>query len=267
MTLPKQRTIGGDVSLDGIGVHSGEASTLTFRPAEAGAGIRFRRMDLDGTPEIPADLDHVSSTDHGTTLASGDAKVLTVEHVLAAAAARGIDNLTVEVSGPEAPIRDGSFQDFFKALGDAGTVEQEEDARLIRVHGPLSVEGDEGQSYVAAPADGLRISATIDFEHDAIGRQFGAFDVSPEAFASEIAPARTFGFKADAEALYARDLAKGASLENTIVLDDDGVMNDALRFEDEFLRHKVGDLVAIWPCWVAGCRAISWHSDPVIQGT
>lgn len=243
MTPPKQRTIEKDVSLEGVGVHSGEASTLTFRPGDEGTGIRFRRLDLDGQPEIPADLDHVVATDHGTTLGLGDARVLTVEHVMAAAAARRVDNLLVELSGPEAPIRDGSFQDFFAGLGDAGTVEQDAPARLVTVHAPLSVDGRGGESYVAAPADGLRVSATIDFTHPAIGRQFGSFDVDEETFATDLASARTFGFKADAEDLYARGLAKGASLDNTIVLDDDGVMNEGLRFDDEYLRHKVGDLL------------------------
>lgn len=243
MTPPKQRTIGTDATLEGIGVHSGEESRLTFRPAEPGSGIRFRRTDLEGTPEIPATLDHVVATSLGTTLGVGESKIMTVEHVMAAAGALGIDNLVIEVSGPEAPIRDGSFQDYVTALQDAGLVEQDADARVITVSTPVALEGKGGESYVAAPGQGLRISATIDFEHAAIGRQYGSFSITPETFQSEVASARTFGFEADEEELHARGLALGASLDNTVVLDSDGVMNEGLRFDDEFLRHKVGDLV------------------------
>ena len=243
MSGPSQRTISREVSLKGVGIHSGEEASVTFRGGDIGTGLRFRRADLEGQPCIPADLEHVASSDLGTTLAAGDAKVLTVEHVLAAFGALGIDNAIVDVHGPEVPIRDGSFADYLEALVDACPVEQSAEARVLTVSEPVSVSGAEAQSYVATRADGLRISATIDFDHTAIGRQFGSFGLDAEGFRKDIAPARTFGFKADAEALRARGLARGASLENTVVLDDGGVMNDGLRFEDEFLRHKVGDIV------------------------
>jgi len=242
-TPPRQRTIAKEVRLEGCGVHSGEAATLTFRAAEPGEGIRFRRVDLDEAPVVPARLDHVFDTELGTSLSSGETKVLTVEHVMAALGALEIDNATIDLSGPEIPIRDGSFQDYFRALTDAGAVEQEDEARVVSVGEPISTGGDAGQSYVATRGSGLRVSATIDFEHDAIGRRFGSFAAAARAFAIEVAPARTFGFEADSEALHARGLALGASLENTVVLDESGVMNDGLRFEDEFLRHKVGDII------------------------
>ena len=243
MRAPSQRTIASEITLEGCGVHSGEAATLTFRAAEPDTGIRFRRVDLEGLPEVPAGLDHVVDTDLGTSLAYGEAKVLTVEHVMAALGALEIDNVTLDLTGPEIPIRDGSFQDYFRALSDAGPVEQDAEASVISIGEPLTTDGGPGQSYVATKGSGLRVSATIDFEHDAIGRRFGSFSAAAGAFAIELAPARTFGFKADSEELRARGLALGASLENTVVLDDDGVMNDGLRFEDEFLRHKVGDIV------------------------
>ena len=242
MACPKQRTLGGERILEGIGVHSGESATLTMKPADGG-GLRFRRVDLEGQPEIPADLDHVVGTDLGTSLGAGDATVLTVEHVMAALAAAGIDNLVLDLTGPEPPILDGSFQRYLEAISEVGAIDLEEPAEILAVQKALTVSVDTGASYVASPAQDLRISATIDFEHATIGRQFGTFDVTEEAFRTEIAPARTFGFHRDAEELQARGLARGASLENTIVLDDDGVMNDSLRFEDEFLRHKVGDLI------------------------
>jgi len=244
MSGSRQRTIGSEVTLDGIGVHSGESATLTFRPAEPDAGIVFRRVDLDGAEEIPADVDYVVDTELGTTLGRGETRVLTVEHVLAAARGVGIDNLVVDVAGPEVPIRDGSFREYVDALDDAGVVEQEEDAEILTLHGPVEATGPAGGStYVATPADLLRISGTIDFEHSAIGRSYGSFLVDEEGFRSGLACARTFGFKSDADALHARGLALGASLENAVVLDEDGIINDSLRFDDEFLRHKVGDIV------------------------
>jgi UDP-3-O-[3-hydroxymyristoyl] N-acetylglucosamine deacetylase/3-hydroxyacyl-[acyl-carrier-protein] dehydratase len=238
-----QRTISREITLEGVGLHSGEATSVTFRTAGAGAGIRFRRIDLEGRPSVPADLDHVSSTDLGTTLGSGDARVMTVEHVLSALAAMRIDNAIIDVGGPEVPIRDGSSQDFVRAIHDAKPVDQDAEARVIAVTEPVTVTGPDGQCYVATPFAGLRISATIDFRHRAIGRQYGSFVVDEDGFRRDLAPARTFGFKADAEVLRARGLARGASLANTVVLDDQDVMNDELRFEDEFLRHKVGDIV------------------------
>ncbi len=244
MSGTRQRTIGGEVTLDGIGVHSGESATLTFRPADAGTGLPFRRVDLEGRPESPADVDYVVGTELGTTLGRGDARVLTVEHVLAAVSGVGVDNLIVDVAGQEIPIRDGSFREYVSALDDAGVVEQDEEVEVLRLHGVVEAGGPGGQSkYVATPADELRISGTIDFEHPAVGRRYGSFLVNESVFRDELAAARTFGFKNDADALHARGLALGASLDNAVVLDDEGVMNDELRFEDEFLRHKVGDVV------------------------
>ena len=243
MSHGNQHTIKEKVSLDGVGVHSGSSATLTFIPAPAHHGIRFKRIDLDGTPEIPVDLDHVAGTDLGTSLGEGDAKVLTVEHVMAALSARGIDNALLELSGPEPPILDGSFQGYLEALEKVGTEEQSAPRAVIQIPEPVTLELESGEFYVAAPGNGLRISATIEFDHPSIGRQFGTFFFSEGSFAQEIAPARTFGFRADADALHARGLALGASLENTVVLDENGVMNADLRFSDEFLRHKVGDMV------------------------
>lgn len=243
MSPGKQRTIGREVVLEGTGVHSGASAVLTFRPAPPDTGIRFRRVDLEGSPDVPATLEQVSGTDLGTNLGTGEARILTVEHVMAALAAQRIDNALLELSGPEPPIRDGSFLEYVQALDDAGAEEQDREARTIPVQDALTVREEGDESYVATPAEGYRISATIDFPHRSIGRQFGSFLIDPASFRQEIAPARTFGFREDAERLRARGLARGSSLGNTVVLDDEGVMNDDLRFPDEFLRHKVGDLV------------------------
>ncbi len=243
MSHGNQHTIKEMVFLDGVGVHSGAPATLTFLPAPANHGIRFKRTDLDGSPEIPVDLAHVAGTDLGTSLGEGEVRVQTVEHVMAALAAKGIDNVLLELSGPEPPILDGSFLGYIEVLEKAGAEEQEAPRAVIQIPEPITLKLKSGEFYVAAPGDGLRISATIEFEHPAIGRQFGTFFFSEGSFAQEIAPARTFGFKADTDALHDRGLALGASLENTVVLDENGVMNDDLRFPDEFLRHKVGDMV------------------------
>jgi len=240
MSRPRQRTLAREVTLEGVGLHSGEAAGVTLKPAEPGTGIRFQRV---GGDEVAASLDNVSGTDLGTSVGSGESRILTVEHVLAALAALAVDNVRLDVRGPEVPILDGSFQAWVGAFDDAGVVEQDAEASVIELSRPVYIAGNEGQTYVAAPSPCLRITATIDFAHPAIGRQHGTFMADEGGFRSGLAPARTFGFKGDAEPLRARGLALGASLENTVVLDDDGVMNDDLRFPDEFLRHKVGDVV------------------------
>jgi len=243
MTPPQQQTLAAAASFEGVGLHTGEAARIRILPADPGAGIRFRRVDLEGSPEIPATLEHVVSTDRGTNLGVGEARVHTVEHLLAAAAGLGLDNLVIEIDGPEMPIGDGSFRPFVDILLRAGIVAQSEPAEVLKVSQPLSVDGPAGARYVAAPGEGMRISGSIEFDHPCIGRQFWILDLSPAAFEEEIAPARTFGFKAEAEALRARGLALGATLDNAIILDEAGIASGELRFADEFVRHKIGDLV------------------------
>ena len=238
-----QRTIGKDVSLTGVGVHSGESATITLRPANVNTGIRFRRLDLDSCPEIPATLNHVVGTELGTSLANGGAQVSTVEHVMAALAAAQVDNAIIDLDGQEVPIRDGSFQDYVHALRDVGLKSQEVKPRVVRVKTKVTTTGGDGQSYSATMNMGLTVVASIDFDHSAIGRQSGEFSIDLENFETELASARTFGFKKDEEELHDRGLALGASLDNTVVLAQDGVMGGGLRFPNEFLRHKVGDLI------------------------
>ncbi|MEX0892351.1 MAG: UDP-3-O-acyl-N-acetylglucosamine deacetylase [Gemmatimonadota bacterium] len=245
MSAPKQNTLGAEASLEGVGLHTGRTATVRFRPAPAEHGIRFRRTDLPDAADIPADLEHVVSTDRGTSLGAEGARVDTVEHLLAAVAARGIDNLVVELDGAEVPIADGSFRPFLALLEQAGTAPQAADARVLELTTPITTAVEGGASYVATPASALRISATIQFDHPLIQRQFGTFDVTPEAFAHELAGARTFGFLREAEALRARGLALGANVDNALVLDEEGLASGSgeLRWADEFVRHKVGDVV------------------------
>jgi UDP-3-O-acyl N-acetylglucosamine deacetylase len=230
MSHGNQHTVERSISLRGVGVHTGASSTLTFLPADPDHGIRFRRTDLEGYPEVPCDLDHVVGTELGTSVGAGEVRIMTVEHVMATLSALEIDNAVIELSGPEPPILDGSFRGYLEALEEAGRQEQPAPRQGIRLTEPVTVRLDSGEFYVAAPGRGLRVSATIEFEHPAVGRQFGTFLFSKEAFREEIAPARTFGFKADVESLHARGLALGASLENTVVLDEDSVVNGPLRF-------------------------------------
>ncbi len=243
MSQPEQQTLAAEASFEGVGLHTGRQTRVTFRPAPANAGIRFRRVDLEGSPEIPAALAHVVSTERGTTLGVGDARVHTVEHVLAACFAMGLDNLWIDVDGPELPIGDGSFRPFFERLREAGATPQGEPASVVELRKPINVEGVGGAAYAVLPAPSFRVSAAIEFDHPLVRHQYASFEVTSEVFEREIAGARTFGFLKEAEELRARGLALGATLDNAIVLDAEGLAAGELRFPDEFVRHKIGDVV------------------------
>ena len=243
MTAPKQRTLGAEAAIEGVGLHTGAVARVRFRPAGEQQGVVFQRTDLPGQPEIAARLEQVVSTDRGTTLAHGEARVATVEHLLAAVGALELDNLRIEIDGPEVPILDGSFRPFLETLNAAGAVEQHAAARLLELRAPVQASAEGGASYTAVPAAALRISSTIEFAHPVIGRQFGSFDVAPVPFERELARARTFGFMKDAEALRQRGLAQGVTMDNAVVLDEDRIVTGELRWPDEFVRHKIGDIV------------------------
>jgi UDP-3-O-[3-hydroxymyristoyl] N-acetylglucosamine deacetylase/3-hydroxyacyl-[acyl-carrier-protein] dehydratase len=229
--------------VQGVGLHTGRPATARCLPAASGDGIVFRRVDLPGAPAIPARVSEVHSTERRTALGHGEAVVQTVEHLLAAAAALELDDLTVELDGPEPPIGDGSFDPFLAALTEAGVRTVEGEPTVYRVLAPFQLADGES-SYVVAPAPMLRLTTTIEWAHPLIGRQSGAYDITPEEFRRELAGARTFGFLHEAEALRARGLALGAALESTLVLTNDGLAGDArLRWPDEFVRHKTADLL------------------------
>jgi UDP-3-O-[3-hydroxymyristoyl] N-acetylglucosamine deacetylase/3-hydroxyacyl-[acyl-carrier-protein] dehydratase len=197
---------------------------------------------LQGTPEVPARLEEVEATDRRTVLGRGEEAVHTVEHVLAAVGALEIDDLYIDLDGPEPPALDGSFAPFFEALRGAGEVMQEGDAVTYRIQAAFTVtEGD--ANYVVSPAKALRVTTTIDFPHPLIGRQAGSYDVTPEEFGRELARARTFGFLHEVDGLKARGLIQGASTANAIVLSEAGLVEGALRWPDEFVRHKAADLI------------------------
>ena len=240
--MDRQHTIARPASLSGAGVHSGKPVTLTVRPASVGNGVNFVRSDMGGAV-IPASVPAVSTTMMGTNITKGDVSVATVEHFLAACAGLGVDNIIAELDGPELPIVDGSSKPFVDLLLQAGVVEQEAARRVLRIVKPVEVR-DGAKFARLSPGRGFEMRITIDYSSGVIGRQTMSFAMKPGAFAREIAWARTFGFKKDAELLYGQGKALGASLDNTIVIDGDAVLNEGgLLAPDEFVRHKLLDVI------------------------
>ena len=237
--MDSQQTVRHPASLDGIGLHSGEAVKMTVSPAAADTGILFRAAD--GTL-IPANADHVVDSNSATTVGAFGVQVRTIEHLMAAAAALGIDNLMVDIDGPEVPAADGSAKPFVDLLRSAGRVSLAAPRRPITITGPIRV-GTESRWIEVLPADSLRISYTLDNNHPIIGLQAGTFGITEEVFCEELAAARTYGFLRDVPAMRQNGLARGGSLENAIVVGKRSVLNDSLRFPDEFVRHKILDLV------------------------
>jgi UDP-3-O-[3-hydroxymyristoyl] N-acetylglucosamine deacetylase len=251
-----QTTLRRHAALSGVGVHSGELVHLTILPAEAGSGINFIRTDLEEGGTIPADHRFVAATESSTRLAANGASVATVEHLMATLSALEIDNAAIEIDGPELPVMDGSAAAFIDAVDLAGVVTLPAPRRYIKILKPVRVLSGRSVGELR-PHDGMRIEIEIDFEHSAIGRQVFAADLDPAVFRRELARARTFGFLADVEKMWAQGLALGASLENSIVLGPDRIINpDGLRYDDEFVRHKaldaVGDL-ALAGAPILGC--------------
>lgn len=244
-----QRTIRRRIEVKGIGLHTGEPSFLTFCPAPEDTGIYFVRSDLPGRPAISARAEHVQATTMATTLGGKYFSVSTVEHCLSALAAFRIDNLFIELKGPEIPIGDGSASIFLEAILEAGVVEQKQARKYAYISQTIYYGSDEKHAYVV-PYNGLRVTCTIEFPHPMIGRQSLDLDINEHSFAREISKARTFGFVRDVEAMRAKGLARGGSLDNALVLDTHEVLNpEGLRFPDEFVRHKIldalGDLVTL----------------------
>lgn len=234
-----QQTIKRQISCAGIGLHSGQKVTLTLKPAPADTGIRFRRTDLG--IEIPATVDHVSAVQYATVLSRDGATVETVEHLLAALIAAGIDNIVVELSQREVPIMDGSSAPFLFLLQEAGVKRLTAARKYLKVLKPVQIAN--GDKRIALyPSDHFKVSYTISFDHPLLKHQTRTERITEQSFTEHIASARTFGFLKEVEWLRQHGLALGGSLENAIVIGDTGVLN-ALRFEDEFVRHKILDVV------------------------
>jgi len=236
-----QHTLAGEVTRSGIGLHSGTSTQVTIRPAAAGEGRYFVRVDLPGAPVISAQIEAVNPTMLSTELVNGNAKVRTVEHLLASLAGLGVDNARIEIDGAEVPLLDGSAHEWAVAIADVGLVSQS--ARVTRsILEPIWIY--EGDAFVAAiPAPALRFSYGIDFELAAIGNQWHSWSPDRDSFLTEIAPARTFGLAHQIDQLRSSGLIKGGSLENALVCGDDGWLNPPLRFSNEPVRHKLLDLV------------------------
>ena len=239
-----EQTIASSVQCTGIGLHGGKPVDMILAPAAAGTGILFVRTDGPQPVRFPARAEWVTDTTLATTLGNEDARLSTVEHMVSALRGMGIDNCTVAVSGPELPIMDGSAASFVYLIQQAGVRSQARMRRRIVIRRPIEVR--DGNRYVrVVPSREFKLSVEIDYAHPAIGRQqLDGLAVSPEVFAREIAPARTFGFLKDTQRLRQHGLALGGSLANAVVLDDTKVLNpEGLRFKDEFARHKALDLI------------------------
>lgn len=241
--MSSQRTIAGEVGFSGKALQTGLDAAVLCRPADAGVGITFKRTDIPDIPEIRLS-DAVFSSEHARRSAIGEGAyaVQTVEHFLAALWALGIDNLSVEVAGPELPALDGSAKEFFRVLEKAGTTEQDAERTPIIIREEERVE-DGDRSVIVLPADVFSILYLIDYPCPSIGRETFDIELDRDSFEREIAPARTFCLKSEADALIKSGLGKGATLENTLVMEDSGPIGTKLRFSNEPVRHKVLDLV------------------------
>jgi UDP-3-O-[3-hydroxymyristoyl] N-acetylglucosamine deacetylase/3-hydroxyacyl-[acyl-carrier-protein] dehydratase len=245
--LRQQRTLAREVALEGVGLHTGDRVSIRVKPAPANHGIRFLRADLDEPVTIEASIANVPqefSVIRNTTLVKGEFQIHTVEHLLAAASGLHLDNLLIEIEGKEPPEPpDGSCAKFVEAFREVGYVNQGLPAPAFEVTRPISYRSGEVELH-AYPHDGFRVTFTIDFQNPHIGRQTATFDLNPDVFQREIAPARTFVLYEDVDRLRSMGLIKGGTLENSIVVGRDGIMNEEpVRFPDEFVRHKILDLV------------------------
>ena len=260
-TTARQRTLKTAIACNGIGLHSGAKLTMTLHPAEPDTGILFRRTDISGGgAEIPARFDHVVDTRMCTVVGSSEgATVGTIEHLMSALAGMGIDNAVIEINGAEVPVMDGSAAPFVFLIECAGMVEQNAPRRAVKVLRPVTVhEGDKAATL--APAEGgLTIDFSIDFAAAAISHQDTTVGLTPATFKADVSRARTFGLLEEVAYLQANGLAKGGSLENAVVVSGDKILNeDGLRYEDEFVRHKVLD--AVGDLYTAGAPIIGHYT-------
>ena len=240
--MKMQKTIKNEISAKGLGLHSGRDIYVNFKPAPADSGITFRRIDLGGAPAIKALPENVTSTTLATTLGRGENRVSTVEHLMAALSALGVDNLQVETDGPELPVFDGSADEWVRLLNEAGLVELNAPRKVLKVTRPYKFTAGD-KSVEVRPAGRFSVEAHIDFG-GAIGRHCFYYVDSDQAFVKEISRSRTFCQLKDVEMMHSQGLALGGSLDNAVVVGDDGILNPGgLRFDDEFVRHKILDFI------------------------
>jgi UDP-3-O-[3-hydroxymyristoyl] N-acetylglucosamine deacetylase len=240
---PYQSTIRKAVHCSGVGLHSGKQIRLTLHPAGANTGIRFVRSDIADNNLVPAFMNRVVDTTMATTISEGITSIATTEHLLAAVNALAVDNLIIELDGPEVPIMDGSSSPFVNLLLEAGIKQQKSYRRLVKITREVSFR--ESDKYISIyPYDGFKVTAEINFNHNSIKRQVYSVSVTPQKFINEISRARTFGFLDDVEKLQKNGLALGASLQNAVGMDENGILNkEGLRYANEFVRHKIVDII------------------------
>ncbi|HET7614719.1 MAG TPA: UDP-3-O-acyl-N-acetylglucosamine deacetylase [Gemmatimonadaceae bacterium] len=261
-----RKTLARPASLEGVGLHLGVPCRISFHPAASKQGIIFKRTDCPGSPRIRAHVSEVSGSERRTQLGKGEQSVHTVEHVLAAVTGLEIDDVTIEMDGPEPPILDGSAAPFLAALEEAGTASVAGEPDFLELTEPVRII-DGASVYEAYPSDRLELDVTIEFPHPLIGKQSRRFTVDAESFASELSRARTFGFVHEVDALRAKGLIKGASLENAVVLDDKDILSGELRWHDEFVRHKAMDCIGDLALAGARVRARIVALKPSHRGT
>jgi len=243
--MMRQRTLNNMIRATGIGLHTGEKVFLTLHPAPVDTGIIFRRTDLTPPVEINATAENVGDTMLSTTLTKGEVRVSTVEHLLSAMAGLGIDNAIIDITAPEVPIMDGSASPFVFLLQSAGIKEQNKPKKFIRIKRPIKVE-DGDKSAAFKPFNGFKVNFSIDFDHPAFNNRTlqASVDFSTTSFVKEVSRARTFGFMHEIEYLRSQGLVRGGSMDNAIVVDEFQVLNeDGLRYEDEFVKHKILDAI------------------------
>lgn len=243
MNMICQTTIARPTSISGIGLHTGQRINMTLRPADSGVGILFHRKFEERTVSIEATSANVVDTRMATVIGKGDVRISTIEHLMAALAAYGVDNLHIDIDGPEVPIMDGSAAPFASVLEEAGLSRLPHSRKFLAIRKPVSViDGEKRVSII--PSRFFRITFDIAFQHPCIALQQRSVKVNTSCFRRDLAPARTFGFLKDVEMLKAAGLARGGSLENAIVVDDEKILNpEGLRFQDEFVRHKILDAI------------------------
>ena len=239
--MDAQRTLRRQISCVGIGLHSGNKVNLTLKPASANFGIRFRRTDVGGH-EVPATIQHLAGIQLATGLARNEVSVETVEHLMAALVSMGVDNVLVELNSPEVPIMDGSAAPFIYLIQEAGMKRLQTARKFLKIVRPIAIS--RGDKRIALyPSDHFKVTYSISYDHPLLRHQSRTLRITEHSFIEEIAPARTFTFLKDVELMRQNGLALGGSLENAIVLGETGILNNALRFEDEFVRHKILDAV------------------------
>lgn len=241
--VEQQNTIARPVGIRGIGLHTGDDCRLTFLPAEADAGYLFRRIDLPGKPEIRPLAENVTDTSRGTTIAADGAEVHTVEHILSALSGLGIDNAVIELDNHEPPVVDGSSRPFVGVLREAGRVTQDAPRRYLVPEEPLVYSSGTAQMMLIPAPGPLRLSFALHFDHPVLRSQYREFVLDEQRYTEEIAPARTFCFLHEVSLLRKAGLIKGGSLDCAVVIGDEEVLNDNLRYADEFVRHKLLDLI------------------------